>query len=300
MTLEKPSWLRKRLPITTMVDSMSNEMSESRLHTICQEAACPNQGECFSKGVATFLIMGNICTRNCRFCAVTSGKPDPLDDQEAQRVVYEIQKLGLRFVVITSVTRDDLPDGGARYFSDMIQLIRKECKGVKIEILIPDFKGVKSSIDHVVLSAPEVLNHNVETIPRLYPNVRPEGDYNRSLELIKRVKDKDSAIITKSGLMVGLGESKKEVISVLHDLHKARCDTLTIGQYLCPSKKHYPVSEYIKPQIFDEYKEVALKIGFKSVVSSPFARSSFMAKTSYNIAKEVNLASISNSCNSIQ
>ncbi len=265
MKLEKPPWFRKKLPIGTMVDSISSEMSENRLHTICQEAACPNQGECFSKGVATFLIMGNVCTRNCRFCAVTDGNPEPLDYQESQRVVREIQKLGLRFVVITSVTRDDLPDGGAHCFYDIIKLIREQCKGIKIEILIPDFKGVNSSIDHVVLSAPEVLNHNVETIPRLYPKVRPQGNYNRSLELIKRVKKKDNSIITKSGLMVGLGESKTEVISVLHDLHAAHCDTLTIGQYLCPSKKHYPVSEYIKPQIFDEYKDIALKIGFKSV-----------------------------------
>jgi lipoic acid synthetase len=299
MKLEKPPWLRKKLPIGTMVDLISNEMSESRLHTICQEAACPNQGECFSKGVATFLIMGNVCTRNCHFCAVKSGKPEPLDYQEAQRIVQEIKKLGLRFVVITSVTRDDLPDGGAHHFSDMIKLIRQQCQGVKIEVLIPDFKGNKYSIDHVVLSGPEVLNHNVETIPRLYPKIRPEGDYQRSLELIKRVKKSNSSIITKSGLMVGLGESKQEVISVLHDLHAAHCDTLTIGQYLCPSNKHYPVAEYIKPQVFDVYKETALKIGFKSVIASSFARSSFMAETSYTLAREANSTPISSNCNAL-
>jgi lipoic acid synthetase len=296
MKLEKPLWLRKKLPIGSMVDMLSKGMSERGLHTICQEAACPNQGECFSKGVATFLIMGKVCTRNCHFCAVTSGNPHPLDYQEPERVVQEIQKLGLGFVVITSVTRDDLPDGGAHYFSAIIKLIRKRCKGIKIEILIPDFKGNKSAIDQVILSGPEVLNHNVETVPRLYPDVRPQGNYKRSLSLIKRVKKGDPAIITKSGLMVGLGESKEEVISVLHDLHAAHCDTLTIGQYLCPSKEHAPVSEYVRPEIFKDYKDTAQKIGFKSVVSSPFTRSSFMAETSYAVAKEANSIQSLNSC----
>jgi len=276
------------MPIGSKVNSMLDEMNENRLYTICQEACCPNQGECFSRGVATFLIMGNICTRNCAFCAVSHGKPDQLDFDELQRLVQEIQKLNLKFVVITSVTRDDLPDGGSNYFNSLIKLIRKNCKNVGIEVLIPDFKGVESSLQNVINAEPEVLNHNVETVPRLYSDVRPQADYSRSLELLKRAKESKSSIITKSGLMVGLGETKDEIKQVLHDLHAAHCDSLTIGQYLCPSKEHFPVAEYVRPEVFDEYKALALKIGFKSVVSSSFTRSSFMAETSYKIARELN------------
>jgi len=287
--LEKPLWLRKKMPIGLKVNSILNEMNENQLYTICQEACCPNQGECFSRGVATFLIMGNICTRNCAFCAVSHGKPDQLDSNEPQRLIQEIQNLNLKFVVITSVTRDDLPDGGSNYFSSLIKLIRKNCNGVGVEVLIPDFKGLESSLQNVVNAAPEVLNHNVETVPRLYPDVRPQADYNRSLELLKRAKKSKDSIITKTGLMVGLGETKDEIEQVFHDLQVVHCDTLTIGQYLCPSKEHFPVAEYVRPEVFDEYKTLALKMGFKSVVSSSFARSSFMAETSYKEAKALEI-----------
>jgi lipoic acid synthetase len=288
MMLEKPLWLRKKMPIGQKVNSVIKDMDEKQLYTICQEACCPNQGECFSSGVATFLIMGNICTRNCAFCAVSHGKPEQIDSNEPQRLVQEIQKLNLKFVVITSVTRDDLPDGGSTYFSRLIQLIRKNCKGVGIEVLIPDFKGIESSLQNVVNATPEVLNHNVETVPRLYSDVRPQAVYKRSLELLKRAKEGNRSIITKTGLMVGLGETKDEIEQVFHDLRVVQCDTLTIGQYLCPSKEHFPVAEYVRPEVFEEYKTLGIDMGFKSVVSSPFARSSFMAETSYKMAKKLN------------
>jgi lipoyl synthase len=286
--LEKPVWLRKKMPIGIKVNSILNDMDENQLYTICQEACCPNQGECFSSGVATFLIMGNICTRNCAFCAVTHGKPERLDSSEPQRLVREIKKLNLKFVVITSVTRDDLPDGGSTYFSRIIKFIRQDCMGVGIEVLIPDFKGLESSLQNVIKACPEVLNHNMETVPRLYPEVRPQADYTRSLELLKRAKESSSSIITKTGLMVGLGETKDEIEQVFHNLQAVKCDILTIGQYLCPSKEHFPVAEYVRPEIFDKYKTLALTMGFKSVVSSPFARSSFMAETSYREARKLN------------
>lgn len=283
---DRPLWLRKKLPIGSKVSSMLNDMDTNHLFTICKEAFCPNQGECFSMGTATFLIMGNICTRNCAFCAVTHGKPDRIDSDEPERIVREINKLKLSFVVITSVTRDDLPDGGSDHFRNVIKAIRNGCKDVGIEVLVPDFQGSEFSIYNVIHADPEVLNHNVETVPSLYPLVRPQATYSRSLELLRSVKETRKSIITKSGLMVGLGETKNEVESVLYDLHAVHCDTLTIGQYLSPSKDHFPVKAYIKPEVFDEYKELALKIGFKSVVASPFARSSFMAETSYRIASE--------------
>jgi lipoyl synthase len=281
---KKPSWLIKTLTVTQTSREVEQSLTTHRLHTICQEACCPNQGECFSKGVAAFLIMGNVCTRNCRFCAVASGKPRPLDPNEPARLAEEVTELGLRFVVVTSVTRDDLPDGGANHFSKVIRTVRKRCQDVGIEVLIPDFKGSDSALAVVVDAAPEVLNHNVETVPRLYPKVRPQADYRRSISLLNKAKVLNRKVITKSGLMVGLGEKKDEIYKVMNDLRNSDCDILTIGQYLRPSPSHYPVMKYVKPTIFDEYRGTALSLGFKAVASGPFVRSSYRAEEFYAAA----------------
>ncbi|MBW1931110.1 MAG: lipoyl synthase [Deltaproteobacteria bacterium] len=284
MVLERPSWLKKRLPLGRATKRMEQELMTHCVHTICQEACCPNQGECFSKGIATFLIMGDICTRDCRFCAVKRGVPAPLDKDEPMRLAREVSRLGLRFVVITSVTRDDLPDGGAGHFAKTIRAVQELCRGIGIEVLTPDFKGSKNSLKRVVDAKPEVFNHNVETVPRLYPAVRPQADYRRSLRLIEAVKKIDNRIVTKSGLMVGLGERKKEIVNVMYDLRQVGCDLITIGQYLSPSRSHYPVARYVRPEDFEEYREIALEMGFKGVASSPFVRSSYMAEKYYTKA----------------
>jgi lipoic acid synthetase len=281
---EKPEWLRKRLPTGKLAQEIEADLMKGGLHTICQEGCCPNQGECFSRGVATFLIMGNVCTRNCRFCAVTSGKPKPLDGAEPAKLAGEIHKMRLRFVVITSVTRDDLPDGGADHFVGVIQAVRQTCPGVGIEVLIPDFQGSTSALEAVIKAKPEVLNHNVETVPRLFRHVRPMGDYEQSLTLLKRAKKLDQSMITKSGFMVGLGETLEDIANVMDDLRKADCDILTIGQYLRPSKKHYPVYEYVDKDIYNTYKKLAFEKGFKHVTAGPFVRSSYRAEESYNRA----------------
>jgi lipoyl synthase len=281
MSPAKPDWLRKRLPVGTAVQAMEGNLEINRLHTICQEACCPNQGECFSKGVATFLIMGNVCTRNCRFCAVDSGTPQALDDQEPLRLAGEVKRLGLRFVVITSVTRDDLPDGGAGHFARVIRVMRSECPDVGIEVLIPDFRGSRPAVKTVVDAAPEVLNHNVETVPRLYASVRPQANYRRSIELLREAKAMNPSLATKSGLMLGLGETREEVLEVMVDLCSASCDVITIGQYLSPSAGHHPVVEYVRPETFEKYRREALRLGFRDAASSPFVRSSYKAEMYY-------------------
>jgi len=277
----KPEWLRKRLPVGAAVQAMEGNLEHNRLHTICQEACCPNQGECFSKGVATFLIMGNVCTRNCRFCAVDSGTPSALDGNEPLRLAEEVKRLGLRFVVVTSVTRDDLPDGGAGHFARIIEVMRRECPGVGIEVLIPDFQGSRPALKVVADAAPEVLNHNVETVPRLYASVRPQAAYSRSIELLREAKAMNPSLTTKSGLMLGLGETREEVLEVMVDLRSASCDVITIGQYLSPSACHHPVVEYVRPEIFEKYHKDALRLGFRDAASGPFVRSSYMAEKYY-------------------
>jgi lipoyl synthase len=277
----KPEWLRKRLPVGAAVQAMEGNLEHNRLHTICQEACCPNQGECFSRGVATFLIMGAVCTRSCRFCAVDSGTPSALDPDEPLRLAEEVKRLGLRFVVVTSVTRDDLADGGAGHFARVIEVMRRECPGVGIEVLIPDFQGSRPALKSVVDASPEVLNHNVETVPRLYSSVRPQADYSRSLEVLRTAKALDPSLTTKSGLMVGLGETREEVLEVMVDLRSASCDVITIGQYLSPSAVHHPVVEYVKPEIFEKYHRDALRLGFRDAASGPFVRSSYMAEKYY-------------------
>jgi lipoic acid synthetase len=230
--------------------------------------------------------MGNVCTRDCRFCAVHTGRPLPLDPDEPERVAAEVKQLGLRFAVITSVTRDDLPDGGAAHFVRVIRAIRSACEGVGIEILIPDFMGAAEALDLITTEAPEVVNHNIETVPRLYSAVRPQADYLRSLRLLERVKKTSPSVVTKSGLMVGLGETEEEVTRVMEDLRRHQCDLLTIGQYLSPSKGHFPVKAFIHPDAFDDYARIALGMGFKAVASGPFVRSSYQAEALYESAKQ--------------
>jgi lipoic acid synthetase len=231
--------------------------------------------------VATFLIMGKVCTRSCRFCAVDSGTPSALDPDEPLRLAEEVKRLGLRFVVVTSVTRDDLADGGAGHFARVIEVMRRECPGVGIEVLIPDFQGSRPALKTVVDASPEVLNHNVETVPRLYSSVRPQADYGRSLEVLRTAKALAPSLTTKSGLMVGLGETREEVLEVMVDLRSASCDVITIGQYLSPSAAHHPVVEYVKPEIFEKYHRDALRLGFRDAASGPFVRSSYMAEKYY-------------------
>jgi len=276
--MEKPDWLKIRVqnhPNMNEVFALLNNLS---LNTVCQEAQCPNIFECFSRKTATFLIMGKVCTRNCTFCDVTKGTPTPLDSSEPLRISQAVFEMNLKYVVITSVTRDDLKDGGAQHFKMVIEKIKEKNKNTIIEALIPDFKGNIFSLMTVCSAGAKVISHNIETIPRLYSYVRPLADYNRSLDVLKKVKEIDKSIYTKSGLMVGLGEKKDEVKKALYDLRNVGCEIVTIGQYLSPSKKHFPVYEYVHPDVFEEYKEYARKIGFMHVFSAPFVRSSYLAE----------------------
>jgi lipoic acid synthetase len=273
----KPPWLKKRLPPSEDLAKVKSILDSAELHTVCEEARCPNLGECFSKGTATILILGRICTRNCGFCAVGHGVSASPDGEEPEKVAQAVKKMGLHYVVITSVTRDDLPDGGASHFAKTIQAIRALDREIKIEVLIPDFKGDLSSLLTVLRKSPDVLNHNIETISRLYQEVRPQADYRRSLYLLKRAKEKGDQTLTKSGFMLGLGETEEEILSLLQDLSEVGCDFLTIGQYLQPRLDRLPVVRYIPPEEFEGYKKIGEEMGFKSVASGPFVRSSFHA-----------------------
>ena len=273
----KPDWLRIDLNKGRSLNYVKEILSRFSLNTVCEEANCPNRMECFSKKTATFMILGSQCTRNCRFCNVTHGTPQPVDPEEPDKVAKAAAELELKHVVVTSVTRDDLPDGGARHFSRVIKAIKSLSGDTVVEVLIPDFRGSFAALETVVKAKPEVLNHNIETVPRLYPEVRPAAIYERSLELLSRVKSIDGSMLTKSGIMVGLGEKEEEVFRVFNDLRSAGCDFLTIGQYLAPSAGHYPVAEYISPEIFKMYKEKALSLGFSFVASAPLVRSSYNA-----------------------
>ena len=278
----KPPWLKRRLPTGPAYEKVRALLSKSRLHTVCQEARCPNLWECFSRQTSTFLIMGPCCTRNCRFCNVAHARPSgPPDSGEPVRVAKAVQSLGLSYVVITSVTRDDLPDGGAGLFAKTIKEISERMPHTLMEVLIPDFQGNKDALQTVVEAHPHVLNHNLETVPRLYPRVRPEADYDRSLGLLKQVKQYDSFIPTKSGLMLGLGEFPEEIEKTLQDLLDAKCSILTLGQYLQPTREHLKVERFIPPEEFDDWKKVALKMGFSEVASGPLVRSSYRAKDLY-------------------
>ena len=273
----KPEWLKSKQIPTEEEQKVRRLMKNLHLNTVCREARCPNRVECFNRGTATFLIMGDTCTRRCRFCNVKKGKPQPLDKEEPRHVAEAVKALGLKYVVITSVTRDDLPDGGAAHFASVIRKVREIDPGVGIEVLIPDFQGDSDSLNTVLDARPDVLNHNVETVSRLYEAVRPGAFYERSLELLARAKTINPSIKTKSGLMVGLGETDAELYGVFADLRKAGCDLLTIGQYLAPTKEHYPVADYILPEKFEEYRAKALEMGFLDAASGPLVRSSYKA-----------------------
>ncbi len=277
----KPEWLRKKLPSGPEYEKIRRLLAQSRLHTVCQEARCPNMFECFKSGTATFLILGDRCTRDCRFCAVVHGRPSPPDADEPARVAGAAASLGLEYVVVTSVTRDDLPDGGASAFRDTIYALRKRIPHVSVEVLIPDFQGSNAALEEVLSARPNVLNHNIETVPRLYASVRPGAAYTRSLEVLSNAGRRAPDIPVKSGMMLGLGESEKEVDETLHDLADAGCRLLTLGQYLQPGPQHTPVSRFIPPQEFQSWKDRALEIGFKAVASGPFVRSSYHAREMY-------------------
>ncbi len=273
----KPSWLRRKLPSGPEYERIRSMIGKGQLHTVCQEANCPNQFECFSAHTATFLILGAVCTRNCRFCNIEGGRPDPLDPDEPRRVADAADRMNLRYVVVTSVTRDDLKDGGAGHFATTIQALREKIPGVQVEVLIPDLQGDRSALATVLAARPDVLNHNMETVRRLYPGVRPQADYERSLELLARVKQIDPTIPAKSGIMLGLGETEAEVRQTLADIHLSGCRMLTIGQYLQPTAQHLPVVAFIPPEEFEHWRRFALKLGFEKVASGPFVRSSYHA-----------------------
>ena len=270
----KPEWLKKQFdPIAEA--RMTALLRSLSLHTVCEDANCPNRSECFKSKTATFLILGDVCTRGCRYCAVAKGAPQPLDPDEPQRVAEASEQLGLRHIVVTSVTRDDLPDGGADHFARTIKALKERLPQSTIEVLIPDFQGSAEALRRVMDAKPDIINHNVETVASLYPVVRPQADYGRSLELLRRVKQ--AGLYSKTGFMVGLGETRQDVLALLNDLVAAGCDMLTIGQYLQPSKNHLPVVEFITPAQFDEYKEIAMQKGIRFVASGPFVRSSYHA-----------------------
>ena len=254
---------------------MEKRLQRLRLATVCQSAHCPNQGECFDRGTATFMILGTRCTRRCRFCAVDKGAPHAPDDGEPKRVARAVQQLGLTHAVVTSVTRDDLPDGGAGHFAGTIRQIRKQCPGVSVEVLVPDFNGAIPALDTVCAVRPDVFNHNIETVPRLYAEVRPGADYRRSLGVLSYAAGR--GLMTKSGLMLGLGEIKNEIKKTLMDLKYAGCKLLTLGQYLAPSKDHVPVARYVPPEEFEMWAETARGMGFTSVTAGPLVRSSYRA-----------------------
>lgn len=282
MYTPKPDWLKIKVQSDQKLAEVESLLKKLSLHTVCEEANCPNRMECFSRKTATFMILGRVCTRNCTFCNVEKNAPQPVDPNEPLHVAEAVKELHLRHVVITSVTRDDLPDGGAAHFTQVITEIKKLDGKVIVEVLIPDFEGDRSALSKVVEVKPEIINHNVETVPRLYPTVRPMALYGRSLELLRNVKSMDKSIFTKSGIMLGLGEQEEEVLKVLEDLRAVDCDFITIGQYLAPSKKHHPVVEYVHPDVFEKYRVLCLEMGFKYVASGPLVRSSYQADKAFN------------------
>ncbi len=270
----KPEWLRRKIdPVAEA--QMGALLRSLSLHTVCEGANCPNRGECFRSKTATFMILGDVCTRGCRYCAVEKGAPTPLDPEEPQRLARAAETLGLRHVVVTSVTRDDLSDGGAAHFARTVEALRGRLPAATIEVLIPDFQGSENALQTVIDARPDIVNHNVETVPSLYRTVRPQADYARSLELLRRVKR--AGLVSKTGLMVGLGETKTEVLALMDDLVSVGCDMLTIGQYLQPGKLYLPVAEFVAPAQFEEYKTAALQKGIRFVASGPLVRSSYHA-----------------------
>lgn len=280
--VRKPKWLKRKLPSGPEYERMRKLIRNNSLTTVCQEAQCPNQFECFSKGTATFMILGERCTRNCGFCAVSHKPLGPPDPEEPVRVAEAVTSLSLKYAVITSVTRDDLPDGGASHFVQTIKEVHRQSPGTRIELLIPDLQGNWDALVQILNAGPDVLNHNLETVPRLYSRVRPEAIYERSLELLNQSKKISPKTPTKSGVMLGLGETVDELRATMVDLLKNGCDILTLGQYLQPSRSHLPVERFVSPKEFESLKKEAMDLGFKGVASSPTVRSSFEAGTLYD------------------
>ena len=272
-----PQWLKVKMPGSPNYLRLRELLKTEQLHTVCEEAHCPNIGECWERGTATFMILGDICTRACAYCAVTTGTPGPLDLEEPGRLADSVERLGLKYTVITSVNRDELPDGGAFIFAQCITQIHRRIPDCKVEVLIPDFCGDRKALETVMEAAPDTLNHNIETVRRVFSRVRPLGDYDQSLELLARVKEMNPPQVSKSGMMVGLGETWDEIIQTMRDLRSVDCDLLTIGQYLRPSQKHAPISKWYTPDEFDELRVEGDAMGFKNVASGPLVRSSYRA-----------------------
>ncbi len=273
----KPKWLKKQLPSGPDYERIRRLVGDINLHTVCREARCPNQFECYGKGTATFMIMGDRCSRNCRFCAVQHGDLEPLASDEPARIAAAVEQMKLDYAVITSVTRDDLPDGGAAHFVKTIEEIRRRCPHTLVEVLIPDLQGDEAALHHICRSRPAVLNHNVETVAERYPLVRPQAIYERSLALLRRAAEIETELVTKSGLMVGLGETRDELVKTMHDIRECGCEILTLGQYLQPSTDHLPVKRFVPPEEFKELKGIALDMGFGAVAAGPHVRSSYRA-----------------------
>lgn len=273
--LRKPPWLKVRPPYANQCRSIRSTLTDLKLHTVCQEAACPNMVECFASGTATFLILGNICTRNCLYCNVEHGKPAAIDEKEIAHLVRAMQKMKLEYVVITSVTRDDLPDGGAQIFADCISQLREALPSCKIEVLIPDFQGNSAALEKVIAAKPDVINHNIEVVEPLFAQLRPQGNYNISLKLLSGISA--TPVVSKSGFMVGFGEKSEDILRLIDDLASASCARLTIGQYQQPTLRHWPVIKYYHPDEFAGFKEIAYQKGFKYVESGPLVRSSYHA-----------------------
>ncbi len=276
--MNRPDWLTLQAPDAEALGRMKRLLDAGRLHTVCEDADCPNIGECFARKTCTFMILGNVCTRNCRFCAIVHGRPSAVDSGEPQAVASAARSLGLRHVVVTSVTRDDLADGGAGHFAAAIRAVHDEMPETTVEVLIPDFLGNIDSLLQVIAAQPDVINHNVETVPRIYPSVRPQALYSRSLALLHGIREFGNGIWSKSGLMLGLGETDREVIAVMEDLRTAHCDILTLGQYLSPSPAHHPVVEYIHPDTFKMLEKIGYDMGFTEVSTGPLVRSSYRAE----------------------
>jgi len=274
----KPEWLKVRLPAGSNYSHLKNLMREQGLHTVCEEAMCPNIGECWNRGTATFLLMGDTCTRSCGFCHIKTGRPPALDEDEPRRVAESVLAMNLSHCVLTSVNRDELPNGGAHIFANTIREIRRRLPHCTIEVLIPDFKGNLAALQEVMAARPEILNHNTETVPRLYRTVRPQANYQQTLKVLSNAKVLDPGTTTKTGIMVGLGETKEEVLAVMRDLREHQVDILTIGQYLRPSPLHLPVYRYVHPSEFQEFHQVGMELGFRWVESGPLVRSSYHAE----------------------
>lgn len=272
----KPDWLKIKLPRGFKASQVVGLLNDRHLHTICSSGMCPNRAECWGNGTATFMICGNICSRDCRFCNVTGGKPEKLDPEEIKDITRSVKELGLKHVVITSVTRDDLPDGGAAHWAATIRSIHEEAPGVTMEVLIPDMQGKTELLDMIISEKPDVISHNLETVRRLTPEVRRTATYDRSLWVLQYLRNK--GVMTKSGIMLGLGETREEIIQTMDDLRSVDCQVMTIGQYLQPTKKHYPVQDYIHPDVFEEYRKIGLEKGFRHIESAPMVRSSYHAE----------------------